>query len=282
MSGSCEGHFSQLLFYGILRKMFISSKNNDIRKKIKRIKTRDRARREEGLFFAEGRRLLSETPRELLSQVFVSEDFAYGDTEADDRLNALLKDFGETTTVSSAVFSEISDTRHSQGIAALVKCPVYPMSDLMKDVPLILVLENVQDPGNLGTMIRTALGAGATGIVLTDGCVDLFSPKVVRATMGAIYRLPYYRVRDVVSLHDDMRDEVRFFAASLHGEKRYDSCDYTAGTAFLIGNEGNGLTDEAIAVCDEEMQIPMENGLESLNAAMAAGILMYEAHRQRQ
>lgn len=282
MSGSCEGHFSQLLFYGILRKMFISSKNNDIIKQIKRIKTRARARREQGLFFAEGRRLLSETPRELLSQVFVSEDFAYGDTEADDRLYALLKDYDNVVEVSDAVFAEISDTRHSQGIAALVKCPEYPMSDLMKEVPLILVLENVQDPGNLGTMIRTALGAGATGIVLTDGCVDLFSPKVVRATMGAIYRLPYYRVRDVVSLHDDMRDEVRFFAASLHGEKCYDSCDYTAGTAFLIGNEGNGLTDEAIAVCDEEMQIPMENGLESLNAAMAAGILMYEAHRQRQ
>lgn len=282
MSGSCECHFSQLLFYGILRKMFISSKNNDIIKQIKRIETRARARREEGLFFAEGRRLLSETPRELLSQVFVSEDFAYGDTEADDRLYALLKDYDNVVEVSDAVFAEISDTRHSQGIAALVKCPEYPMSDLMKEVPLILVLENVQDPGNLGTMIRTALGAGATGIVLTDGCVDLFSPKVVRATMGAIYRLPYYRVRDVVSLHDDMRDEVRFFAASLHGEKCYDSCDYTAGTAFLIGNEGNGLTDEAIAVCDEEMQIPMENGLESLNAAMAAGILMYEAHRQRQ
>lgn len=262
--------------------MFISSKNNDIIKQIKRIKTRARARREEGLFFAEGRRLLSETPRELLSQVFVSEDFAYGDTEADDRLYALLKDYDNVVEVSDAVFAEISDTRHSQGIAALVKCPVYPMSDLMKEVPLILVLENVQDPGNLGTMIRTALGAGATGIVLTDGCVDLFSPKVVRATMGAIYRLPYYRVRDVVSLHDDMRDEVRFFAASLHGQKSYDRCDYTGGTAFLIGNEGNGLTDEAIAVCDEEMQIPMENGLESLNAAMAAGILMYEAHRQRQ
>ena len=262
--------------------MFISSKNNDIIKQIKKIKTKTRARREEGLFFAEGRRLLSETPAGLLSQVFVSESFAYGDTEADDRLHGLLKDYDNVVEVSDAVFAEISDTRHSQGIAALVKCPVYAMQDLMGEKPLILILENVQGPGNLGTMIRTALGAGATGIVMTDGCVDIFSPKVVRATMGAIYRMPYYRVRDVVSLHDDMKDQVRFFAASLHGQKSYDRCDYTGGTAFLIGNEGNGLTDEAIAVCDEEMQIPMENGLESLNAAMAAGILMYEAHRQRQ
>lgn len=265
-----------------MEQQYISSRNNDYIKFIKKIKTKAKARREEGLFFAEGRRLLSETPQNLLDTVFMSEDFEYGDSDADRRLHKLLTGYENIVKVSVSVFAEISDTKHGQGIAALVRCPVYSMNDLLHDNPLVLALENVQDPGNLGTMIRTATGAGATGIILTEGCVDIFSPKVVRATMGAIYRMPYYRVRDAISLYDDIHDRVRFFAASLTGQKSYDECDYTAPTCFLIGNEGNGLTNDAISICDEEMQIPMENGLESLNAAMAAGILMYEAHRQRQ
>lgn len=262
--------------------MYISSRNNDIIKHIRKIKTNSRTRRKEGLFFAEGRRLISETPPELLSQVIVAEDFKPKDTWADKRLERLLKDFDGIVTVSDQVFSEISETSHSQGIAALVRCPVYKPSDLLGDVPLLLVLENIQDPGNLGTMIRTSLGAGATGIVMIEGCVDIFSPKVVRATMGAIYRMPFIVVPDIGSLSDKLPQGIRLFAASLNGKSSYDSFDYRQGCGFLIGNEGRGLSEKAVEATDQEMLIPMEGGLESLNAAMAAGILLYEAHRQRQ
>ena len=260
----------------------ITSKNNELIRYVKKISSKPKARREEKVFFAEGRRLLSETPSDLLVKVLVSEDFSYGDTPADQKLQDVLSTCGDVEEVSAGVFSEFSETKHSQGIAALVRCPVYKPSDLLGDVPLLLVLENIQDPGNLGTMIRTSLGAGATGIVMTEGCVDIFSPKVVRATMGAIYRMPFIVVSDIGSLSDKLPQGIRLFAASLNGKSSYDSFDYRQGCGFLIGNEGRGLSEKAVEAADQEMLIPMEGGLESLNAAMAAGILLYEAHRQRQ
>ena len=259
----------------------ITSKNNDLIKYIKKVSAKAKVRREDGVFFAEGRRLLSETPTHLLEKVFVSESFCYGNTQADEKLKNILNSCEQVYELSDSVFEEISETKHSQGIAALVRQPSYEPSELLPEKPLLLVLENVQDPGNLGTMFRTALGAGASGVILTSDCVDIFSPKVVRATMGAIYRLPFFIVPNALEAKHLLNEKVRFFAASLRGEKTYDKCNFSKGTAFLIGNEGNGLRQETIAACDEEMIIPMEGGLESLNAAMAAGILLYEAHRQR-
>lgn len=259
----------------------ITSKNNELIRYVKKISSKPKARREEKVFFAEGRRLLSETPSDLLVKVLVSEDFSYGDTPADQKLQDVLSTCGDVEEVSAGVFSEFSETKHSQGIAAIVKQPSYDPEDLLSDDPLLLVLENVQDPGNLGTMVRTALGAGASGIIMTKDCVDIFSPKVVRSTMGAIYRMPFFFVENAAEAIELLRGKVRTFAASLGGEKTYDRCDFSKGTAFLIGNEGNGLRPETAKACDEEMLIHMEDGLESLNAAMAAGILLYEAHRQR-
>lgn len=259
----------------------ISSKNNDLIKYVRKISSRSRARREEGVFFAEGRRLISETPPEMLDKIFISEDFTPGDTQADRRLSELIESTQDKYELTENVFAEISDTKHSQGIAALVKCPVYEWSDLMHGVPLLLILENIQDPGNLGTMFRTAIGAGVSGVVMTKDCVDIFSPKVVRATMGAIYRMPFFIVNDASDVMDELSGKIRFYAAAPGGVKDYYDCDYTKPCAFMIGNEGNGLKDATIRACDEKMRIPMSGGLESLNAAMAAGILMYEARRQR-
>ena len=259
----------------------ITSKNNELIKYIKKISSKAKVRRLDKVFFAEGRRLLSETPPSLLEKILVSEDFSFGDTPADKKLREILNTCKDVEEVSAGVFSEISDTSHSQGIAAVVRQRAYQLTDLLHGTPLLLVLENIQDPGNLGTMVRTSLGAGATGIVMTRDCVDIFSPKVVRATMGAIYRMPFFIADDAVSAFLMLRGKVRFYAAAVGGEKSYDCFDYSKPSAFVIGNEGNGLRPETIAACDEKMIIPMEGNLESLNAAMAAGILLYEAHRQR-
>ncbi|MGN0240524.1 MAG: TrmH family RNA methyltransferase [Candidatus Weimeria sp.] len=259
----------------------ITSKNNELIKYIRKVSSKAKTRRQEQVFFAEGRRLLSETPPSLLEKILVCEDFSFGDTPADDKLRRVINTCGDIEEVSAGVFSEISDTSHSQGIAAIVRQPSYQLEDLLSGTPLLLVLENIQDPGNLGTMVRTALGAGATGIVMTKDCVDIFSPKAVRSTMGALYRVPFVVAGDAASVFDLLRGKVRFYAAAPGGEKPYDRFDYSKPSAFVIGNEGNGLRPETIAACDERMMIPMEGDLESLNAAMAAGILMYEAHRQR-
>ncbi|MBR3188820.1 MAG: RNA methyltransferase [Lachnospiraceae bacterium] len=148
--------------------------------------------------------------------------------------------------------------------------------------PLLLVLEDIQDPGNLGTIFRTAEAAGATGIIMSRGTVDLFHPKVVRATMSAIFRMPFYISNDLCSEVCALREKgIRSYAAHLGGKRIYDELPLTQGCAFLIGNEGNGLTEALTAQADEKIIIPMAGSAESLNAAMAAGILMYEAARQR-
>ena len=165
----------------------------------------------------------------------------------------------------------------------MVQMPKYSLDDLLKKkAPTLLVLEDIQDPGNLGTMFRTGEGAGIDGIIMTKETVDLFHPKTVRSTMGSIYRMPFYITDQLQETLACLHDRgVCTYAAHLKGTKSYDAFDYTKPTAFLIGNEGNGLTDAIADQAKEYLRIPMEGQLESLNAAMAAGILMYEAYRQR-
>ena len=146
----------------------------------------------------------------------------------------------------------------------------------------MLVLENIQDPGNLGTIFRTAEAAGATGIVLSKDCVDLYNPKVIRSTMGAIFRIPFIYTDDLIGTIDELKREgITVYAAHLKGENSYDMEDYKTACAFLIGNEGNGLPEETAACADRKILIPMEGGAESLNAAVASAVLMFEAGRQR-
>ena len=185
--------------------------------------------------------------------------------------------------VADNVFRQMCDTRTPQGILTVLKKPVWTVEDILKgDAPLVMVLEDLQDPGNAGTIFRTGEGAGVSGVFLTKTCVDITNPKVIRSTMGSVYRMPFLYVEDVVSLKAELEQKgIRTFAAHLKGKNSYDQEDYQGGTAFLIGNEGNGLTEEAAEAADCLIRIPMCGKVESLNAAMAAGILMYEAARQR-
>ncbi len=177
----------------------------------------------------------------------------------------------------------MSDTVTPQGILAVIRMPEYTLQDVLcGDETHLLILENVQDPGNLGTMFRTGEGAGVSGLILSRDTVDVFMPKVIRSTMGAIFRVPFVIAEDLQeTLAEVQAAGVKLYAAHLRGEQMYDAYDYTGATGFLIGNEGNGLTDETADQADVYIRIPMGGKLESLNAAMAAGILMYEVNRQR-
>ncbi len=149
-------------------------------------------------------------------------------------------------------------------------------------ISLLLVLEGLQDPGNLGTIFRTGEGAGVAGIILGGGTVDPCNPKAVRATMGSIYRVPFVSAEDLPGAVDRLRQQgIRTYAAHLEGKRYYDSFSFLGGTAFLIGNEGKGLSGELADRAEEYVKIPMEGQVESLNAAVAASLLMYEVHRQR-
>lgn len=256
--------------------MITSTANQQV-KQVIQLNKKAKLRDERDIFVVEGSKMFGEAPKERIERAYISESYL----EKNSMKQILEKVPYEV--VSDAVFKAMSDTQTPQGILCLVKQYHYELKELLKrDHPLFLVLENLQDPGNLGTIMRTAEGAGVTAVIMSKGTVDLYNPKTIRSTMGSIYRVPFLYVEDLKETLEVLREHgIRSYAAHLQGKNTYDKEDYRGGTAFLIGNEGNGLSDEISACADTYIRIPMEGQLESLNAAVAAAILMYETHRQR-
>ena len=257
----------------------ITSTKNDQVKAVIELKKKARARNEQGLFVVEGVRMAAELPKDQVKSIYVSETFAKNPENA-----AILAEYPGYELVSDSVFAVMSDTQTPQGVLALVRQFSYGMDELLKsDRPAhLMVLENLQDPGNLGTILRAGEGAGVTGVVMDANTADIYNPKVIRSTMGSVLRMPFVYAEDLHETLETLKQKkVRLFAAHLKGKNAYDLEDYTGDTAFLIGNEANGLTDETTAMADTYVRIPMEGRVESLNAAVAASVLMFEAARQR-
>lgn len=255
----------------------ITSSSNQQMKNITALMKKAKNRREQGLFVVEGKKMFEEVPREWLENVYVSESFLK-EANATELLAGTSYEI-----VSDSVFKSISDTQTPQGILCLVRMPRYELSELLrgKDTHL-LILESIQDPGNLGTMLRTGEGAGITGVIMNRTTVDLFNPKTIRSTMGSIYRVPFFVSDDLGEVMEVLNEAgITVYAAHLKGRKQYDEPCYCSGTAFLIGNEGNGLSDDLAAKADAYIRIPMAGQVESLNAAISASLLMYEVNRQR-
>ena len=145
-----------------------------------------------------------------------------------------------------------------------------------------MILDTIQDPGNLGTILRAGEGAGITGVIMNDTTADIYNPKVIRSTMGSVCRVPFvYTAALPQTLANIKKRGVRLYAAHLEGRNNYEKEDYTVDTGFLIGNEANGLSSETASMADAYVKIPMMGKVESLNAAVAASVLMFEAARQR-
>lgn len=257
--------------------MITSTGNNRIRA-VSALVKKAKARREQKLFIAEGPKLFSELPRTHLRETYVSESFLKLRAE---RADALLKGCSYEI-VSDEVMRYLSDTQTPQGILAVAEQFSYTLSDLTAEPAHLLILETLQDPGNLGTLIRAAEGAGVTGIVMNTETADIYNPKVIRSAMGSVFRMPFVYVKDLrETLLTLKKSGICLYAAHLKGSAAYDSADYTKSAGFLIGNEAGGLTDETAALADKAVRIPMEGRVESLNAAVAASVLMFEAARQR-
>ena len=255
----------------------ITAASNGRLKRLIRLHQRAKSRREENVFLAEGVKMFLEAPPEKIREVYVAESFV-----PDDACGAKLSQIG-CEVVADALFSRISDTCTPQGILCVVEQFHYNMEDLLSGpAPLLLILENIQDPGNLGTMLRTGEGAGIDGVIMSRDTVDLYNPKTIRSTMGSVYRVPFCYTGDLAGTIARIRKEkIRVYAAHLEGKQWYTQPDYREGAAFLIGNEGNGLREETARLADSYIKIPMEGQVESLNAGIASAILMYEAQRQR-
>ena len=166
---------------------------------------------------------------------------------------------------------------------AIVKTPGYALTDILKEnTAKLLVLDNLRDPGNLGTIIRTAEAAGMSGILLSEGCVDITNPKVVRSTMGAIFRVPFVRCEVLADELLRLKESYYGFtvyATALNGSVVFTENKYYGRCAIVIGNESNGVSPEVLAASDKKIRIPMAGKVESLNAAVAAAIVMYEINR---
>jgi TrmH family RNA methyltransferase len=199
--------------------------------------------------------------------------------------DAIFPDEGDYRRISlkDSLFAAISDTVHSQGVMMAVPMAAV-LNRPMRRYPtgLYLLLDRLKDPGNMGTVIRTADAAAVDGIAVIRGSVDLFNPKVVRGAMGSLFRVPVASFATAGEAVDEMhRIGVRVITATAGSGATYTAVDMAGGTAIGIGNEADGAGGTLLEKSDVHVRIPMPGGTESLNAAVAAGILLYEALRQR-
>jgi len=255
----------------------ITSTSNQQVKRLLQLQKKSKARNEETVFVVEGLRMFAEVPKKSVERVYISETLY---NKKKHELN--LQDF-PYEILSDNVFERVSDTQTPQGILCVVKQPEYELQELLKTKnPHFVVLDNLQDPGNLGTIVRTAEGAGVDAVFMSKDCVDIYNPKTIRSTMGSIYRVPFIYIEDIPNLLDIFKQNgIQSYAAHLDGQNAYDEENYKTGTAILIGNEGNGLREEVWKNADVLVRIPMCGQVESLNAAIAASVLMFEVFRQR-
>ncbi len=257
----------------------ISSTGNPQMKHLVQMQKKAKLRKEEQAFVIEGTKMFEEAVQgNLVKKAYFSETYWKEKAEGSSYLKQI-----EYEVVTDAVLKEVSDTMTPQGVIAIVKMPQYDLNELIarEQVNLVL-LENLRDPGNLGTIVRTAEGAGMNAVILSKESVDIYNPKVIRSTMGAIYRMPILYVDSFADcLINLQKNGIVIYAAHLRGKNDYDKEHYAKKAALIIGNEANGITDETTDLADCLVKIPMEGKVESLNAAIAAALLMYEIYRQK-
>lgn len=262
----------------------ITSNKNQKIKDLQKLNKDNHFRREKGVFVVEGIRMFVELPADRVKQVVLSES-------AWNRYKTELANMGfnvedeSLLVVKDYIYDSISQTKSPQGLMAVVECMNYTMQDLLGNdkvkSPVYLILESIQDPGNLGTIIRSSEAADVSGVLIGGMSCDPYSPKVVRSTMGAIFRVPFVMSENLLEDIEILKKNgVSIYGAHLEGTPLYDE-NLNKPVAFLIGNEGNGLSDEVAAAADGLIKIPMSGQVESLNAAVSATLLAYEAYRQR-
>lgn len=251
----------------------ITSRDNSLFKQLKKLADSSRERRKMGQTLLDGVHLVEG----YLGYFGEPELLVIPEGESSNEATGLLQTLVDVPTVMfpTLMFSELTPVASPTGILALVKIPQLP---LPSSVEFALLLEDIQDPGNLGSMLRTAAAAGVEAVYLSTGCTDAWSPKALRGGQGAHFVLP---VVERVELLEFMRDfKGQTLATAMQGESLY-AQDLKTPTAFLIGNEGTGLSEQLIASASKRVHIPIAEGVESLNAAAASAICLFERVRQK-
>ena len=255
----------------------ISSRENPVIKDARKLK--DRKHREENKqFLVEGLRFVSEALGSdfEVSSLFLSEDMAekWGALGIEDKIKGETKVF----KLSNRIFKEISFTEHPQGIAAVVNLR---SRESKAAEGFFILADRVQDPGNLGTIIRSAHASNALGVIITKGTVDVYNDKVLRSTMGSIFHVPVIEDRDLSYLKALKDEGFKLVVSSLEAENDFFKADLTGRVIIAVGNEGAGISPELMDMAEVKVKIPMPGGAESLNVSAAASIIMFEVVRQK-
>ena len=260
----------------------ITSRGNSKIKNVRKLQKSSKHRKEEKVFLVEGLKMVLEAPKGQIKECYISESF-FGKNAL--KLKTLECPY---EVVSEELFLFISDTKTPQGILAIIEQKCCSLEEILEEEILkegssmLLILEGIRDPGNLGTIFRTAEAAGVTGILMSKDCADIYNPKTIRGTMGAIYRMPHVVFTNIEETLEKIKKAgIRLFATNLRAEKDFHQADYKGATAFIIGNEGSGLSDLAVSLSHEAVKIPMKENSESLNVAIATSLLVFEVFRQR-
>ncbi|RKD32532.1 TrmH family RNA methyltransferase [Thermohalobacter berrensis] len=260
----------------------ITSPSNPLIKYVKSLH-RKKKRWEHKSYIIEGVRLVEDCLNSNAEIEYILYSDSLLNVKDGDSILEKLKSKGYTLyNITDNILKKISDTMNPQGIIAVVKINSIVLEDILTTNNILILLDRIQDPGNMGTIIRTAEALGATGILVTEGCVDIYNPKVVRATMGSIFRVPIVFLDDTKEKIKYLKSKgIQIIATSLDTNKFCHEVDFKNDFILVVGNEASGVSDEILRASTEIIKIPMVGKAESLNAAMAFGITMYEARRQR-
>lgn len=256
--------------------MFIESKDNNLFKNTKKLKER-KNRNKSNKYIIEGFRLVQEAFKANVDvdYLIVTQD---GSEKIDQFLSNYITEQVRIYHISDNLFKELVSTENPQGILAVINMNLKPINF---DGNFYLICDKVQDPGNIGTIIRTAHAAGVEGIILTKGTVDIYNEKAIRSTMGSIFYIPVHYDDDNLSLVKNLKSKgFKLVVTSLETDKDFFQEDLGGKVVLTVGNEGNGVSEEVFELADTKVKIPMPGNAESLNVAIATSVIMYEKVRQ--
>ncbi len=260
--------------------MIINSKDNELIKHVKKLKEK-KYRDEYDEYIIEGHKFLLEAIQEKanIKKIIISESYSVSDNYKD--LCKKENEIQDMVVVSDRLFNDISGVVNNQGILAIIEKGNSAENEIDYSEDFFLILDNIQDPGNMGTIIRTADSLNMRQIIVSKGTVEVFNPKVVRSTMGAIFRVKVIEVKNIPDLIKTFENKsIKVYATDLSTDKTIYSVDFHK-SAVIIGNEANGVEEEIKEVATDKIKIPMIGKAESLNAAVATGIILFEAYRDK-
>ena len=257
----------------------INSKNNSKIKDLIKLRDESKFRNDKSLFYVEGERIIKDTPSKYLDSLYIQKskfsNYSY--------LCDLLDD-NSIYLVDDEIYEKIKDTKNSQGIIATVKYSNITelTDDFLSKTSSCLILDNINDPGNLGTIIRLAEATNISLVILCNDCCNLYNTKVIRSCMSSIFRVNIYissNIQNDIKLLKN--NQYKIYSTVLNKDsKQFSSINYNDKSAFILGNEANGINKDLINVSDEQIFIPMCGDIQSLNVAVAATAVCYENMRQ--